>query len=100
MNIIKPQEVLSNYSGSKKTYENVANQIRERWGEKEVKKYDPYRNCRTFHQWSELGYKVKKGEVSLKSITLIEEKDDKGEIIRKRARIVHLFYRRQVSKAS
>lgn len=99
MNAIKPQEVLSNYSGSQKTYENVASQIRERWGEKEVKNYNPYTNCLTFRQWSELGFKVKKGEVSLKSITLIEEKDNKGEVIRKRPRIVHLFYRKQVSKA-
>lgn len=99
MNTIKPQEVLSNYSGSQKTYENVANQIRERWGEKEVEKFDPYRNCRTFSSWRELGYKVKKGEISLKSITLIEEKNEKGEVIRKRPRTVHLFYKKQVSKA-
>lgn len=99
MNAIKPQEVLSNYSGSQKTYENVANQIRERWGEKEVKNYDPYTNCLTFRQWSSLGYKVKKGEVSIKSITLTEEKNATGEVIKKHPRIVHLFYRKQVSKA-
>lgn len=99
MNAIKPQEVLSNYSGSKKTYENVASQIRERWGEKEVEKFCPYTNCLPYAKWRELGYKVKKGEVSLKSITLIEEKNEKGEVIRKRPRTVHLFYRKQVAKA-
>ena len=98
MNAIKPQEVLSNYSGSQKTYENVANQIRERWGEKEVENYDPYTNCLTFRQWSSLGYKVKKGEVSIKSITLTEEKNAAGEVIKKHPRTVHLFYRKQVSK--
>lgn len=99
MNAIKPQEVLSNYSGSQKTYEKVADQIRERWGEKEVENYDPYTNCLTFRQWSNLGYKVKKGEVSIKSITLTDEKNDAGEVIRKHPRIVHLFYKKQVSKA-
>lgn len=94
---IKPQEVLSNYSGSEKTYELVAKQISERYGEKEVKNYDPYKNCLSFKQWLENGYRVKKGEKSLKSITVIEKTDKEGKII-KYPRTVHLFYCRQVEK--
>ena len=95
---VKPQEVLSNYSGSEKTYEFVAKQISERYGKKEVKNYDPYSNCMIFKQWLENGYKVKKGEKSLKSITVIEETDEKGKVIRKHLRTIHLFYQLQVEK--
>lgn len=95
---IKSQEVLSNYSGSQKTYELVAQQINERYGENEVKNYDPYKNCLTFKQWLENGYRVKKGEKSLKSVTVIEEIDKKGKVIKKHLRTIHLFYFLQVKK--
>jgi len=95
---IKSQEVLSNYSGSQKTYELVAKQINERYGKKEVKNYDPYNNCLTFKQWLENGYKVKKGEKSLKSMTVVEEIDKKGKVIKKHLRTIHLFYQLQVEK--
>lgn len=95
---VKSQEALSNYSGSQKTYEFVAKQIAKRYGKKEVKNYNPYNNCLTFKQWIENGYKVKKGEKSLKSITVIEEIDKKGKVIRKHLRTIHLFYQLQVEK--
>lgn len=95
---IGPQEVLSNYSGSQKTYELVAQQINERYGKKEVKNYDPYKNCLSFKQWISNGYKVKKGEKSLKSITIIKETDKKGKVIRKHTRRINLFYYLQVEK--
>jgi len=95
---IKSQEVMSNYSGSQKTYEFVARQINKRYGEKEVKNYDPYKNCLSFKQWIENGYKVKKGEKALKSITVIEETDRKGKLIKKHLRTINLFYYLQVEK--
>ena len=95
---IKAQEVLSNYSGSEKTYELVAKQIAERYREDEVKNYDPYKNCLTFKQWLENGYRVKKGEKSLKSITVIEETDKKGKVIKKHVRTINLFYYLQGEK--
>lgn len=98
MNVIKPQEVLSNYQGSKKTYEMVSEQIKERFGAKEQKKYDPYTNCLTYKQWQVLGFRVKRGEISLKSITILEKKDKEGNVIGKYPRTVHLFYRTQVEK--
>lgn len=98
MNIIKPQEVLSNYHGSERTYNLVSDQIKERFGEKEQKKYNPYTNCLTFKQWQSLGYGVKKGEVSIKSITIVEKKDEQGNIVKTYPRTVHLFYRKQVQK--
>lgn len=94
---IKPQEILSNYSGSEKTYEFVAKQISERYGEDEVKNYDPYKNCLTFKQWLENGYRVKRGEKSLKSITVIEKTNKEGKIT-KFPKTVHLFYRLQAEK--
>lgn len=95
---IKSQEVLSNYSGSEKTYELVAGQISERYGKKEVKNYDPYKNCLSFKQWISNGYKVKKGEKSLKSITVIEETDEKGKVTKRHTRTINLFYYLQVEK--
>lgn len=98
MNVIKPQQVLSNYHGSTKTYEMVSAQIKERFGEEEVENYDPYTNCLTYKQWLSLGFRVRRGEVSLKSITLIERKDRNGNVVGKYPRTVHLFYRTQVEK--
>ena len=95
---IEPQEVLSNYSGSQKTYELVAKQINERYGKRAVKNYDPYKNCLSFKQWISNGYKVKKGEKSLKSITVIEETDEKGKVIKRHTRTINLFYYLQVEK--
>lgn len=98
MNIIKPQEVLTNYQGSKKTYEMVSEQIKERFGEEEQGNFNPYQNCCTYKQWLSLGYRVKKGETSLKSITFIEKKDRQGNVVGTYPRTVHLFYITQVEK--
>ncbi len=95
---IKPQEVLSNYSGSEKTYEFVAKQISKRYGKDEVKNYDPYNNCLTFKQWLENGHRVRRGEKSLKSITVIEETDKKGKVTKRHIRKINLFYYLQVEK--
>lgn len=41
---------------------------------------------------------MKKGEKALKSITLIEKKNEKGEVVQKYPKTVNLFYVRQVEK--
>jgi len=91
--------IVSSWKGSLNTTKNVRKQIIERWGEEEASNYDPKCNYLTFNQWSENGYRVKKGEKAIKSITLLEKKDERGEVIRKYAKTVNLFYMRQVEKA-
>ena len=90
--------IVSNWKGSVNTAENVRKQILERWGQEEANQYDPKSNCLTFKQWIEHGYRVKKGEKAIKSFTMIEQKDEKGEVIRKFAKTVNLFYIHQVEK--
>ena len=93
---IKPQEVLSNYSGSETTYKMVAEQIKERFGKKEAKNYDPYKNCLTYRQWIENNFRVKKGEKAIKSITYVKVENEAGEVVKCYPRTVNLFYYKQV----
>jgi hypothetical protein len=91
----------SNYKGSKKTKEMVTAQIAERWGEEEARRYNPYDgNCVPFRAWSDAGYKIKKGEKALKSITYVEVKDKDGEVVNTYPRKVNLFYHLQVEKVN
>lgn len=92
--------VTSNYKGSKNTYDLIRKQIKERYGSKELERYDPYSNCLTFNQWMKAGYKVKKGEHAFKSKTLIEDKDKDGNVKRKYFKNVNLFYYLQVEPVS
>ena len=88
----------SNYKGSIATKKMVASQIKERWGEKEVAKYNPLKNCLPFRAWSEAGYMIKKGEKALKSITFVEVEDKAGNVVKKYPKTVNLFYIKQVEK--
>lgn len=87
---------ISNYSGSEKTASLIAKQISERWSKSELKNYDPHRNTLTFKKWLTLGFVPKKGEKALRSFTVSDIKDDKGNIIKTITRPVYLFYYRQV----
>lgn len=89
--------VATPFTGSELTQKMVRNQISERWGEAEAERYNPYQNARTFAQWTKLGYSVKKGQKALRSVTYIEGKNERGEVI-KIPRPVSLFYRLQVEK--
>jgi hypothetical protein len=93
-------EIKSNYRGSKKTYEMVKEQIRQRFGEAEAEAFDPYQNCLLFRQWNERGFRVKKGQKALKSITVVEDKDEAGNIVRSWPKNISLFYKTQVEKIS
>ncbi len=95
------QEVLlepTNYTGSENTHAIIAQQIRERFGEEAEKDYDPLTNCRTFRSWLALGYRVKKGEKALKSVTFVEKEDEHGKVTAKFPKTVCLFYQLQVEK--
>ncbi|HBV01728.1 MAG TPA: hypothetical protein DEF00_05120 [Candidatus Taylorbacteria bacterium] len=88
---------VSAYTGSPTTRESVRAQIVERFGKKAAMEYDPYTNCFTFAKWSSMGYRIKPGEKALRSVTYIEMKDEKGEVIKKIPRTVYLFYFLQVN---
>ncbi len=89
---------ISPYTGSQATRDMIEQQIKDRWGDEESKNYDPYTNCLTFKQWFQLGYKVKKGQKSLRSITFVEKLDELGRVEKKFPRTVCLFYHLQVEK--
>ena len=95
------KEVLvSPYKGSEKTYEDVKEQIRERWGDELAEDFDPHCDAMPFGSWVAQGYMVLKGQKALKSITLIEVRDENDKVVRKVMRTVNIFHRRQVQKAS
>ena len=89
---------VSSYKGSEATKSLVEKQIQERWGKAELKNYDPLYTARTFHSWLSLGYRVKKGEKALQSITFIDQKDKDGNVLGKVKRTCSLFYYKQVKK--
>jgi hypothetical protein len=88
----------STYQGSEKTRSMIEEQIVARWGKAEVKNYDPFHSARTFNSWVKLGFRVKKGEKALRSVTVIETKDADGEVLKKVVRPCFIFYYRQVEK--
>lgn len=90
----------STYRGSEETYRRVAAQIAERWGQDEVANYCPYTTVMSFSQWRKANYRIKRGEKSLKSVTLIERTNDEGKVIARYPRTVNLFYIKQVEPIS
>jgi hypothetical protein len=91
---------ISNWQNSEKTREAVAEQIENRWGRAELKNYKPETSALPYSKWVALGYRPKRGSRSLKSITFIEQKDEKGNVIKKIPRTIHLFYYRQIEPLS
>ena len=93
----------AHWKGSQKTAELVRAEIARRYGAEEAEKYDPDSNCFTLPTWNKLGYRIKKGEHAIRSITLIEEKDPnakEGEEaeVQRYPKTVYLFYIKQVEK--
>jgi hypothetical protein len=99
-------QTLAHWKGSVKTADAVREEIAKRWGEEEAAKYDPLTNCFTLKTWNKLGYRVKKGEKAIRSLTYVEAKDQEeneetdGEEqeVQKYPKTVYLFYRLQVEK--
>ncbi len=85
-------EVLAtNWSGSQKTAQLVRQQILERFGPEAAEQYKPESNTMTYREALKRGYKVIKGQRSLKSITFVEKEESNGATIRI-PRTVHLFF--------
>jgi hypothetical protein len=98
-------KTLAHWRGSEKTADAVRHEIARRWGDQEAEKYDPLTNCFTIQTWNKLGYRVKKGEKAIRSITYVEgtdqtDDDDAEEDpeVRTYRKTVYLFYRTQVEK--
>jgi hypothetical protein len=100
-------KTLAHWRGSAKTADAVREEIARRWGDDEAKQYDPLTNCFTIQTWNKLGYRVKKGEKAIRSITYVEAKDqaetstedeEEEQDVRTYPKTVYLFYRTQVEK--
>lgn len=88
--------IKSSYTGSPATAKAVAEEIVKRYGADEAKLYDPWTNCLTYRGWLRHGYRVKKGERGIRSVTFVEKKDGNGETVETYPKNVFLFYRLQV----
>jgi hypothetical protein len=103
-------KTLAHWRGSERTADAVREEIARRWGDEEAAKYDPLTNCFTIGTWNQLGYRVKKGEKAIRSITYVEGKNEAETInededenaeepdVRTYPKTVYLFYRTQVEK--
>src|SRR5437764_6402357 len=94
---------LAHWKGSVNTADQVRKEIARRYGEKEAKNYDPQVNCFTLPTWNKLGFKVRKGEKAIRSMTFLEKEDQptqEGEQseVHKYPKTVYLFYVKQVEK--
>jgi hypothetical protein len=101
MTVLSIKEILagpkiSNWKNCEKTRDMVAEQIKEIYGESELKNYDPNKSALPYSRWVSLGYRPKKNSKALKSITIIEEKDSKGKVTRTYCKKINLFYYRAV----
>jgi hypothetical protein len=96
--VLEPK-IITPYQGSEATYNDVKSQLLERFGPKVAAGYKPTENCAPFSIWAQAGFRVKKGEKSLKSVTFIESKDEATGEIKKIKRTVNLFHRCQVELA-
>lgn len=91
-------DVPNGYRGSPKTAKMVRDQIRERFGAEAADSYQPSWSARTFANWVKIGYRVKKGEKALQSITMIDRKDSSGKVIKSYPKKIFLFYQSQVER--
>ena len=97
------QQKMALWRGSEKTADQVREEIARRYGEEEAEEYDPQINCFTLPTWNKLGFKIKKGEKAIRSITLIEKKDPNAKDgeeteVKRYPKTVYLFYIKQVVK--
>ena len=90
---MKSKELTSIYKGGR-TAEFVRLEIKDRFGIKAAKEYNPLENCFTFNGWKQRGYLVKKGEKAIKSVTFIKD-EETGDTF---PRTVCLFAKPQVEE--
>ena len=91
-------QIVSPWRGSEKSEESVREQIRAKYGYECATEFQASTDAMPYKSWASYNFRVKKGERALKSITILEVKDEKGEVISKIARTVNIFHKRQVAK--
>jgi len=87
------EKLTSVYKGGR-TAQFVRIEIKNRFGIKAAKEYNPTENCFTFNGWKQRGYSVKKGEKAIKSITFLEDEETKETY----PKTVCLFAKQQVEE--
>ena len=97
--VLEPK-IVTPYKGSEATFLDVKKQLEERYGSKVASAYKPTENCAPFSVWALAGFKVKRGEKALKSVTFVEAKDEVTGEVKKIKRTVNLFHRCQVELAT
>ena len=86
------ETMASNWTGSQRTAEIVRQQILERFGPEAAEQYDPASgNTLTYREALKRGYRVRRGEKSLKSLTFIEAYESNGQK-KKIPKTCHLFF--------
>ena len=85
-------KIKTSFRGSETTAKMVREQLAERFGPEVAEDYNPYENVATLRTWGQHGYRVKKGEKALRSITMVEKKDKNGEVIKRYPRRVSFFH--------
>ena len=91
-------EVDTPFTGSSVTRSLVEEAIREKYGDAEVKKLDPYHNLRTYRGWLSINMQVRAKETAIRSFTISEVKNAEGKVIKKIKRPVFLFYYLQLQQ--
>ncbi len=95
----KVKEILkSPWKGSEKTFEMVQEQLREKYNDEVADEFNAETDAMPFSSWLSYGYRVKRGERALKSITFVEVKNDKGEVEKTIRRTCNLFHKKQVER--
>lgn len=73
-------------------------QVRERYGDVEADSFCAARDAMPYASWATFGYRVKRGEKAFHSVTIVEMKNDRGEVQMRIPRTVLLFHKSQVQK--
>ena len=91
--------ITSPWKGSSATAELVREQLRAKYNDEVADSFDASKDAMPFASWLAYGYRVRKGEKALKSVTYVEiEDDDMSE--KKIRRSVNLFHKCQVEKVA
>ena len=90
--------IVSPWRGSEQTAEHVREQLRERYGDEVADEFNPATDAAPLLTWAAYGFRVRKNEKALKSISYVELKNDEGKVEKKIRKVVNLFHRCQVDK--
>lgn len=90
----------TNFRGSEKNFQDIKQQLLERFGKNVADTYSAYYDVRSYKGWLDVGRRVRWGERALTSSTIIEVKDQSGRVIRKYPKKIALFHELQTEHVS